>query len=93
MNTKLSKKTIFTGAIVYNAYIEGLTKGGQTQKALQIFDKMKRDRCQPTADTYTMIINLYGKVKIFFSISILFLKKWSYVVFFFKFASMFLISG
>lgn len=67
MNTKLSKKTIFTGAIVYNAYIEGLTKGGQTQKALQIFDKMKRDRCQPTADTYTMIINLYGKVKIFFS--------------------------
>lgn len=47
---------------MYNAYIDGLMKGGDTQKAVEIFERMKRDRCQPSTATYTMLINLYGKV-------------------------------
>lgn len=50
------------GALVYNAYIDGLMKGRNSQKALAIFDRMKRESCQPSTDTYTMLINLYGKV-------------------------------
>lgn len=50
------------GAIVYNSYINGLMKGKNSEKAVEIFHRMKRNRCQPSADTYTMLINLYGKV-------------------------------
>lgn len=50
------------GALVYNAYIDGLMKGRNSQKALVIFERMKRESCQPSTDTYTMLINLYGKV-------------------------------
>lgn len=52
----------FSGATVYNAYIDGLLKGRDTQKAVEIFERMKRDRCKPSTETYTMMINLYGKV-------------------------------
>lgn len=37
-------------------------KGRNTQKAVETFQKMKKDQCQPTTTTYTMMINLYGKV-------------------------------
>lgn len=47
---------------MYNAYIDGLMKGGKPEKALKIFDRMKREPCQPTTETYTMLINLFGKV-------------------------------
>lgn len=59
----------YSGAVVYNAYIDGLLKGRNTQKAVEIFQRMKRDRCKPSTDTYTMMINLYGKVPyhLFFS--------------------------
>lgn len=48
---------------MYNAYIDGLIKGGNIEWALEIFQRMKKDRCKPSTDTYTMIINLYGKVE------------------------------
>ena len=47
---------------MYDAYIDGLMKGGETEKAVEIFQRMKRDPCQPSTKTYTMLINLYGKV-------------------------------
>ncbi|KAF5944907.1 hypothetical protein HYC85_018984 [Camellia sinensis] len=40
--------------IVYNAYIDGLIKGRNSRKVEEIFERMKRDHCQPTTDTYTM---------------------------------------
>lgn len=51
-----------TDAVVYNAYINGLMKGGNPDKAEEIFERMKRDGCKPSTETYTMLINLYGKV-------------------------------
>lgn len=47
---------------MFDAYINGLIKGGNPQKAEEIFQRMKRDQCEPSADTYTMLINIYGKV-------------------------------
>ena len=47
---------------MYDAYMNGLIKGGNPQKAEEIFQRMKRDQCEPSADTYTMLINVYGKV-------------------------------
>ncbi|MQM15764.1 hypothetical protein Taro_048715, partial [Colocasia esculenta] len=48
-------------AVVYNGYIYGLVKTGNIEKALNIFQRMKKNRCRPSTDTYTMLINLYGK--------------------------------
>lgn len=56
------KHLIWLGVVVYNAYINGLLKGRQTHKAVEIFQRMKKDRCKPSAETYTLMINLYGKV-------------------------------
>lgn len=53
---------IFAGTIVYNAYINGLIRGRNTSKAVEIFQRMKTEQCQPSTDTYTMLINMYGKV-------------------------------
>lgn len=47
---------------MYNSHIDGLLKGGNPQKAVEIFQRMKRDCCQPSTETYTLMINLYGKV-------------------------------
>lgn len=62
----------FTGTIVYNAYIDGLLKTRKSQQALAIFQRMKRENCEPTVETYTLMINLYGKV-IRMHLSLLFL--------------------
>ena len=51
-------------AIVYNAYINGLMKGGNSDKAKHIFKRTKKDACKPTTETYTMLINLYRKVSL-----------------------------
>ncbi|KAJ4891681.1 Pentatricopeptide repeat-containing protein [Raphanus sativus] len=49
-------------ATVYNAYIEGLMKRrGNTEEAIDVFQRMKRERCKPTTETYNLMINLYGK--------------------------------
>lgn len=53
-----------SGAVVYNAYINGLMKGGNPDKAEEIFQRMKREGCKPSTETYTMLINLYGKVSL-----------------------------
>lgn len=53
---------VLLGSVVYNAYIEGLIKGGNSKKAIELYRRMKQERCEPTTDTYTMLINLYGKV-------------------------------
>lgn len=52
------------GTVVYNAYINGLIRGRNTSKAVEIFQRMKSEQCQPSTDTYTMLINLYGKVRL-----------------------------
>ncbi|KAL5731417.1 hypothetical protein ACHQM5_004146 [Ranunculus cassubicifolius] len=48
--------------VVYNAYIDGLMKERNMEKAVEIFVRMKRERCQPSTETYTMLINIHGKV-------------------------------
>ncbi|CAA7021560.1 unnamed protein product [Microthlaspi erraticum] len=49
-------------ATVYNAYIEALTKRkGNNEEAINVFQRMKRERCKPTTETYNLMINLYGK--------------------------------
>lgn len=53
---------MYSGAVVYDAYIDGLMKGGNPQKAEEIFQRMKKECCEPLVNTYTMLINLYGKV-------------------------------
>jgi pentatricopeptide repeat protein len=37
-------------------------KAGNPQRAIEIFQRMKSDGCQPSTDTYTLLINLHGKV-------------------------------
>ncbi|URE16031.1 PPR repeat [Musa troglodytarum] len=59
--TEMRKNGTPPGAVVYNAYMDGLLKGRNTVKAVEIFQRMKSDRCRPSTDTYTMMINLYGK--------------------------------
>lgn len=59
--SEMRKYGLPSSARVYNAYIEGLIKGGNSKKALEIYERMKRERCEPTTETYTMLINLYGK--------------------------------
>lgn len=53
---------LYAGTVVYNAYMNGLLKGTNSQKVVEIFERMKRDHCEPSTETYTMMINLYGKV-------------------------------
>ncbi|MCI01008.1 pentatricopeptide repeat-containing protein, partial [Trifolium medium] len=50
-----------SSAVVYNAYINGLMKGGNFDKAEEIFQRMKKDGCKLSIESYTMLINLYGK--------------------------------
>lgn len=40
-------------------------KAREPEKAVEIFQRMKRENCRPSTDTYTMLINLYGKVREF----------------------------
>ncbi|CAN7103954.1 unnamed protein product [Brassica rapa subsp. narinosa] len=59
---EMQKHHVTPSAIVYNAYIEGLTKRkGNTEEAIVVFQRMKRERCKPTTETYNLMINLYGK--------------------------------
>ncbi|KAI8559617.1 hypothetical protein RHMOL_Rhmol04G0187400 [Rhododendron molle] len=42
--------------------MNGLLKITNSQKVVEIFERMKRDHSEPSTETYTMMINLYGKV-------------------------------
>ena len=46
-------------AVVYNAYINRLMKGGNSDKAELHVKRMKKDAFKPTIETYTMLVNLY----------------------------------
>ncbi|XP_010540669.1 PREDICTED: pentatricopeptide repeat-containing protein At2g35130 isoform X2 [Tarenaya hassleriana] len=60
--TEMQNHHVSPSAIVYNAYIDGLTKGrGNTEKAMDVFQRMKKERCQLNTETYNLMINLYGK--------------------------------
>lgn len=53
--------------------MNGLMKGRNFDKAEEVFQRMKRDGCKLSTETYTMLINLYGKVSfslLFFSCKI-----------------------
>ena len=56
-------------------------KGGNPNKVEEIFQRLKRDGCKPSTETYTMLINLYGKVRFikdhfnFFSLKFYIFKK------------------
>jgi pentatricopeptide repeat protein len=54
---------ICPGATVYNAYLDGLLKARCTEKAVEVYQRMKRDRCRTNTETYTLMINVYGKVR------------------------------
>jgi pentatricopeptide repeat protein len=50
---------------VYNAYIDGLLKARCTEKAVEVYQRMKKERCRTNTETYTLMINVYGKVRTF----------------------------
>ncbi|CAN1128574.1 Pentatricopeptide repeat-containing protein At2g35130, partial [Linum perenne] len=37
-----------SGAIMYSAYIDGLMKAGNSERAVESFQRMRRDSCQPS---------------------------------------------
>ncbi|KAI8531872.1 hypothetical protein RHMOL_Rhmol11G0169600 [Rhododendron molle] len=57
----LLQSELHLGTVVYTAYMNVL-KVTNSQKVVEIFERMKRDHSEPSTETYTMIINLYGKV-------------------------------
>ncbi|KAI8558387.1 hypothetical protein RHMOL_Rhmol04G0088000 [Rhododendron molle] len=58
----LLQSELHLGTVVYTAYMNGLLKVTNSQKVVEIVERMKRDHSEPSTETYTMIINLYGKV-------------------------------
>jgi pentatricopeptide repeat protein len=51
---------------VYNAYLDGLLKARCSEKAVEVYQRMKKERCRTNTETYTLMINVYGKVSQFF---------------------------
>ncbi|XP_062183495.1 pentatricopeptide repeat-containing protein At2g35130-like [Phragmites australis] len=49
-------------AAAYNAYLDGLLKARCTEKAFEVYQRMKKERCRTNTETYTLMINVYGKV-------------------------------
>lgn len=54
-------------ATVYNAYLDGLLKARCSEKAVEVYQRMKKERCRTNTETYTLMINVYGKVSHFFA--------------------------
>ena len=59
---KTHTKNCDVGATVYNAYLDGLLKARCTEKAVEVYQRMKKERCRTNTETYTLMINVYGKV-------------------------------
>uniref|UniRef100_M8BUQ1 inositol-phosphate phosphatase n=1 Tax=Aegilops tauschii TaxID=37682 RepID=M8BUQ1_AEGTA len=59
----LSISTRVDCATVYNAYLDGLLKARCAEKAVEVYQRMKRERCRTNTETYTLMINVYGKSK------------------------------
>lgn len=47
----------------YNIFLEVLAKAGKYKKAERVFSEMKAN-CNPSAATYTSMINIYGRVSL-----------------------------
>jgi pentatricopeptide repeat protein len=62
---KTDTKNSLVGATVYNAYLDGLLKARCTEKAVEVYQRMKKERCRTNTETYTLMINVYGKVSHF----------------------------
>lgn len=60
-----TKSSDLAGATVYNAYLDGLLKARCTEKVVEVYQRMKRERCRTNTETYTLMINVYGKVRQF----------------------------
>lgn len=58
-------KNSLAAATVYNAYLDGLLKARCSEKAVEVYQRMKKERCRTNTETYTLMINVYGKVRHF----------------------------
>lgn len=45
--------------------LDGLLKARCTVKVVEVYQRMKKERCRTNTETYTLMINVYGKVRRF----------------------------
>jgi len=60
--SEMQENGIPPSATVYNAYLDGLLKARCTEKAVEVYQRMKKERCRTNTETYMLMINVYGKV-------------------------------
>lgn len=53
---------LFSGLVTYNTYLEVLGKSGSWQQAEDVFRDMQKRGVLPAVNTFTIMINIYGKV-------------------------------
>lgn len=53
------------GLVTYNTYLEVLNKSGSWQLAEDVFREMQNRGVPPAVNTFTLMINIYGKVSHF----------------------------
>lgn len=53
---------IFSGIATYNTYLEVLGKSGRLSQAEDTFRDMQKQGILPAVNTFTIMINIYGKV-------------------------------
>jgi pentatricopeptide repeat protein len=53
---------LLLGLVTYHTYLEVLGKRGKYREAEQVFLTMERVGCLPITNTYTLMINIYGRV-------------------------------
>ena len=58
----MSLEVIFSGLVTYNTYLEVLSKSGSWQQAEDVFRDMQKRGVLPAVNTFTIMINIYGKV-------------------------------
>lgn len=68
-----------SGLVTYNTYLEVLGKSGSWQQAEDVFRDMQKKGVLPTVNTFTLMINIYGKVSHLLASNHLFHKRKSMV--------------
>ncbi|KAH0451969.1 hypothetical protein IEQ34_019268 [Dendrobium chrysotoxum] len=67
---EMRERGVSPGAVAYNAYMDGLLKGRNIQKAveasqsimaLKVFNEMKTEKCRPNICTFTALINAFAR--------------------------------
>lgn len=53
---------VVSGLVTYNTYLEVLGKSGSWQQAEDVFRDMQKKGILPAVNTFTLMINIYGKV-------------------------------